>query len=224
MVSVALMELADMMMDQYERVTGCYDKYELQNLRDAAKAGLQEFDSVCMQIFGANFDNTLFASVKDAYDELSWNYENNSDPTAKTENDVINDLEGIDEIKNAVKIAVRLLKQHKSAHNDEAAQIAKKIRSVVVQFREKLDPTGTISPEVPDPIATPNIRNVVLEDRVYTLRIEELRTFTEIGAIVGLTASAVSRLFRRAYRDRHGISAPMPKLVSKHRIRTLVTE
>ena len=94
MVSVALIESADMMMDQYECVTGCYDKYELQNLRDAAKAGLQEFDSVCMQIFGANFDNTLFASVKAAYDELSWNYENNSDPTAKTENDIINELEG----------------------------------------------------------------------------------------------------------------------------------
>jgi len=96
MVSVALMELADMMMDQYERVTGCYDKYELQNLRDAAKAGLQEFDSVCTQIFGANFERALFGSVKAAYDELSWNYENSSDPTAKTENDSLHAIQVID--------------------------------------------------------------------------------------------------------------------------------
>jgi len=224
MVSVALMELADMMMDQYERVTGCYDKYELQNLRDAAKAGLDAFDSVCTQIFGANFEKALYGSVNAAYDELSWNYENNSDTAAKTENDIINELEGYDEIKNGAKIAVRLLKKHGSEYSREAAQIEKRIRSIVAQFREKMDPAGTISPEVPDSIATPNIRNVVLEDRIYTLRMEELRTFAEIGAIVGLTASAVSRLFRRAYRDRHGISAPMPKLVSKHRVRTLVTE
>ena len=224
MKSRALMELADMMMQQYENITGCFNRYELQGLRDAAETGLDELDSVCNQIFGTNYEKALHGAVKKAYHELNWNYKNNSSPESKTENDIINELEGYDEIKNAIKIAVRILKQQNSVFYIEAAKIEKNARLIVARLREKLDPVGTISPEIPDPVATPNVRNMVLEDSIYNLRMEELRTFSEIGVIVGLTSSAVSRLFRRAYRDRHGISAPMPKLVRRHKIRMLETD
>lgn len=58
----------------------------------------------------------------------------------------------------------------------------------------------------------------------YNLRMDELRTFSEIGSRTELSSAAVGRLFRRAYRDRNGISAPKPKLVKEDGIRSLITE
>jgi len=221
MKSQALDALATLMMSQYEKITGSFDQYEYQYLRESASKGYEEFVSACRSLFGQHYENALLGSAKEADREIAWNCENNSGRRWKTENEIMVLLESVDALKNAVILTGRILKSSNAQLCDDAEKIAKRVRRNARWYRERLDPTGKIAPETPDPIVTPNLRNYPLEKKIYVLRTQQLLTFAEIGKIVGLSASAVSRLFRRTYRDVHGFAAEIPKLVRRHGGRTL---
>jgi len=221
MKSQALDALATLMMSQYEKITGSFDQYEYQYLRESASKGYEEFVSACRSLFGQHYENALLGSAKEADREIAWNCENNSGRRWKTENEIMVLLESVDALKNAVILTGRILKSSNAQLCDDAEKIAKRVRRNARWYRERLDPTGKIAPETPDPIVTPNLRNYPLEKKIYVLRTQHLLTFAEIGKIVGLSASAVSRLFRRTYRDVHGFAAEIPKLVRRHGGRTL---